>query len=580
MKSKFLIILILVILILVGFKKSFAQEIEQCLTPATSDLIRVGISANDFSSLEYKEISITSDAGFIATDKNSNTEIVKASPKDVLKFQINKDTFIVYQNRQKVADNIVGKIELIAENNYPLQIVGLKRKGKQAAYRGIIEITKTPKKTDKLSVINVLPLEEYLRGVVPNELPVSFGLEALKAQAVAARNYALRPRDKINPLYNVCDSVQSQVYFGANTESPLSDQAIKETRGLLALYDGESILALYSSTAGGYTENYENAFSEPGSEKFPAKPLPYLKGKPDTEGTPCLNWEEPARNFYTSSPQTFDNNSGYFRWTRVWTEEELRKELNQSLGKFSKSSLITTKNSTNDEIATSRPADAPRNDNYGLTTKEFDIGKIKNIEVLSRGVSGKAIELCITTEKGSWSIKKELLIRRILTNQGKALPSANIVLNLSFDDKGNLIKLEAVGGGLGHGVGMSQYGAGFMSKNGYSFDQILQHYYDEISIGTRPVIIDSQKLSPIRQQFFVPSGKADLIIENPQLIDKFDFMINSKKISLTKFYLPGEKIRMPLTNLLNKGLNEIVFYPLEKNENKSVKVRMEVFKYK
>jgi len=555
MKSKFLIILILVVLILVGFKKSFAQEMD---SSATGDLIRVGISSNDFSSLEYKEISITSDAGFIATDKNSNTEIVKASPKDVLKFQINKNTFIVYQNGQKFADNIVGKIEITAENSYPLQIVGLKRKGKQAAYRGIIEITKTPKKTDKLSVINVLPLEEYLRGVVPNELPVSFGLEALKAQAVAARNYALRPRDKINSLFNVCDSVQSQVYFGANTENPLSDQAIKETNGLLALYDGEPILALYSSTAGGYTENYENAFSEPGSEKFPAKPLPYLKGKPDTEGTPCLTREESARNFYTSSPSTFDNNSGYFRWTKSWTEEELRKELNKSLDKFSKSSLVT-------------PA----------FVKGTDIGKIKNVEVFSRGVSGKAIEICITTEKGSWAVKKELLIRRILTNQGKALPSANIIFNNTNDENGNLLKIEAVGGGLGHGVGMSQYGAGFMSKNGYTFEQILQHYYDGVSIGTRPVVIGAENISSsARQQFFAPYGKADLIIENKDLINNFDFMINSKKISLNKFYLPGEKIRMPLDNLINKGLNEIVFFPLKKTEGKNVKVRVEVFKHK
>ncbi|HBG49612.1 MAG TPA: hypothetical protein DDW90_08965 [Cyanobacteria bacterium UBA9971] len=558
MKIKFLIILILVVLILVGFKKSFAQEADQCLISETGDLIRVGISTNDFSSLEYKEISITSDAGFIATDKNSNTEVVKASPKDVLKFQIINDGFIIYQNNTKKTANIVGPIELVAENNYPLQIVGLKRKGKQAAYRGIIEITKTPKKTNKLSVINVLPLEEYLRGVVPNELPVSFGLEALKAQAVAARNYALRPRDKVNPLYNVCDSVQSQVYFGANTESSLSDQAIKETKGLLALYDGEPILALYSSTAGGYTENYENAFSEPGSEKFPAKPLPYLKGKPDTEGTPCLTGEESARNFYTSSPSTFDNNSGYFRWTRVWTEEELRKELNQSFGKFSKSSLIS-------------PA----------FQKGIDIGKIKNLEVLSRGVSGKAIELCITTEKGSWSVKKELLIRRVLTNQGKALPSANIIFNNTNDENGNLLKIEAVGGGLGHGVGMSQYGAGFMSKNGYTFEQILQHYYDGVSIGTRPVVIGSENISSsARQQFFAPYGKADLIIENKDLINNFDFMINSKKISLNKDYLPSGKIRMPLDNLLNKGLNEIVFFPLEKTEGKNVKVRVEVFKHK
>lgn len=591
MKQKFLIILVLVIFVLVGFKKSFAQQTEAYLSPQAGDLIRVGISTNNFSSLEYKEISITTDAGFIATDKSSDTEVIKAAPKDILKFQINKDSFIIYQNDKKIAENIAGPFEIIAENDYPLQVVGLKRNGKQAAYRGIIEITKTPGKTDKLSVINTLPLEEYLKGVVPNELPVSFGLEALKAQAIAARNYALRPRDKANKLFDVCDSVQSQVYFGANTENPVSDEAIKETGGLLALYDGDIILALYSSTAGGYTENYENAFSEPGSEKFPAKPLPYLKGKPDTEGTLPLNDETAARNFYTSTPPAFDINSGYYRWTRTWTEEELRKELNNNFNKFSKSSLLT-------------PA----------FEKDTDIGKIKKVEVLSRGVSGKIIALCITTEKGCWTIKKELLIRRILTTQGKALPSANVVFNNINDENGDLIRLEAFGGGLGHGVGMSQYGAGFMSKSGCTFDIILQHYYDGISIGTAPVIINCQQKqwgnnkskknlsSPVRQEFFAPEAKADLMIENKEMVENFDFMINSNKISLNKNYLPEGIIRMPLDKFIVKGLNEIVFYPceagvkdqrrnfssledlnlfpLEKNVNKSVKVWVEVVKSK
>ncbi|MEI8388556.1 MAG: SpoIID/LytB domain-containing protein [bacterium] len=602
MKQKFLIILVLVIFVLVGFKKSFAQQTEPCLSPQSGDLIRVGISTNNFSSLEYKEISITTDAGFIATDKSSDTEVIKAAPKDILKFQINKDSFIIYQNDKKIAENIAGPLEIIAENDYPLQVVGLKRNGKQAAYRGIIEITKTPGKTDKLSVINMLPLEEYLKGVVPNELPVSFGLEALKAQAIAARNYALRPRDKANKLFDVCDSVQSQVYFGANTENPISNEAIKETSGLLALYDGDIILALYSSTAGGYTENYENAFSEPGSEKFPAKPLPYLKGKPDTEGTLPLNDETAARNFYTSSPPAFDINSGYYRWTRTWTEEELRKELNNNFNKFSKSSLLT-------------PA----------FEKDTDIGKIKKVEVLSRGVSGKIIALYITTEKDSWTIKKELLIRRILTTQGKALPSANVIFNNINDENGDLVRLEAFGGGLGHGVGMSQYGAGFMSKSGCTFDMILQHYYDGISIGTRPVIINCQQRqekgirpfrtsfpennkskesqsSPIIQEFFAPDAKADLMIENQQMVENFDFMINSNKISLNKNYLPEGTIRMPLDKFIIKGLNEIVFYPceagakgqkknfasledlnafsLEKNVNKNVKVWVEVVKSK
>ena len=107
----------------------------------------------------------------------------------------------------------------------------------------------------------MIEVEEYLKGVVPNEMPTSFGLEALKAQAVAARNYVLSPRVKASSNYDVVDSVASQVYYGANTEKALSNQAVKETEGLVAIYDWNLILAQYSSTAGGYTESFSNTFS-------------------------------------------------------------------------------------------------------------------------------------------------------------------------------------------------------------------------------------------------------------------------------------------------------------------------------
>ena len=87
-------------------------------------------------------------------------------------------------------------------------------------------------------------------------MPVRFGLEALKAQSVAARNYVLSPRVKANNNYDVVDSVASQVYYGANTEKELSNQAVYETTGIVATYNWNLILALYSSTAGGYTESY------------------------------------------------------------------------------------------------------------------------------------------------------------------------------------------------------------------------------------------------------------------------------------------------------------------------------------
>ena len=131
------------------------------------------------------------------------------------------------------------------------------------AYRGALEIFGNSRRT--LTVVNELPLETYLLGVVPNELnPTAFGqLEALKAQAVAARTYIYRNMGQYKKEgYDICATDACQVYFGALTEDPLATQAVMETRGTIAVYDGEPINALYSSTCGGRTEDAEHIFNE------------------------------------------------------------------------------------------------------------------------------------------------------------------------------------------------------------------------------------------------------------------------------------------------------------------------------
>jgi peptidoglycan hydrolase-like amidase len=136
------------------------------------------------------------------------------------------------------------------------------------SYRGAIEVFGNSRNT--FTVVNELPMEEYLLGVVPNELsPTTFGqLEALKAQAVAARTYIQRNMGQYkNEGYDICATDACQVYFGAGTEDPLASQAVKETRGMIATYNDRPINALYSSTCGGRTENAENIFDEK---------LPYL----------------------------------------------------------------------------------------------------------------------------------------------------------------------------------------------------------------------------------------------------------------------------------------------------------------
>ncbi len=137
-------------------------------------------------------------------------------------------------------------------------------------YRGTLEVLSW---RDGLNVVNIVPLEEYLRGVVPKELsPDQFGeLEALKAQAVAARTYAIRNRGRYRERgYDICATPACQVYGGREAEHALSDRAVQETIGLVAFYEGRPINALYTSTCGGSTED--------GVNLFPADPAPYLKG--------------------------------------------------------------------------------------------------------------------------------------------------------------------------------------------------------------------------------------------------------------------------------------------------------------
>lgn len=140
-------------------------------------------------------------------------------------------------------------------------------------YRGTIEIRVTP--AGHVRAVNWIGLEAYLRGVVPAEMgpEVWPQIEALKAQAVAARTYAWRNRGRFDEEgFDVCATPRCQVYGGASAEHPLTDRAVAATRGEIVVFDGEPISALYTATCGGHTED--------ASEVFPEEDAPYLKGVP------------------------------------------------------------------------------------------------------------------------------------------------------------------------------------------------------------------------------------------------------------------------------------------------------------
>jgi len=508
-------------------------------TSQVSKHVRVGIGTNNFSSYEWENAVIYGTGEFELY--NNKTYINTYDSENEISISTVGKIFVIKDADGEVIAKVSGPVIFKSDFGF-FGIKGLKRAGKDALYRGSIELVSSVN-GGKFHIVNELELEDYLKGVVPNEMPVSFGLEALKAQAVAARNYVLSPRVKANPNYDVVDSVASQVYFGADTEKELSNRAVNETYGIVALYNWELILAQYSSTAGGYTESFSNAFSDPKTKQFPSDPKPYLIAKPDYETFVPLNTEEAVGEFYKSKPKSFDIKSPYYRWIREWNGQEIQDEIQANIAAQSLTGFIT-------------PA----------VKKCETIGIIQSIKVTKRGESGKIIELEIITEDGTvYKVQKELVIRRLFTNHGKALPSANVVFEHEYNDDGNLIYVKASGGGFGHGVGLSQYGAGFMGKELHkSFDEILKHYYTDITLATEPAVI-SPWARTLTRSFYVKNGRANLVIDNKYKVKCINMTINGEE---TYLELDTEQrySTVDLSEFLNEGMNTIKFYfPEDKN---------------
>jgi SpoIID/LytB domain protein len=349
-----------------------------------------------------------------------------------------------------------------------VRLPDITRKGLPPRYRGTME-AQPGSQPDTLTLVNELSLEDYLRAVVPNELPASYGLQAIRAQAVAARNYASRPRERAWRAFDVCDSQWCQAYYGAQTETPATNRALADTHGLYALYQGEPILALYSSNNAGYREAYAHVFSDPQTGAFPAPPIPYLSASPDDPTLGPLTDERAARAFWTQ-PQApgVERGAQNYRWQFLWRQDDLARSLNRTLAALSAAPEFR---------AFVTPAFA----------KGQRLGRLVHVQVRQRGASGKAMVVEIKATAGTWLLRKEHVIRKALArpDSGKALPSANFVVTPI--SASGLIKIE--GGGFGHGVGMSQVGASRLDLlHGWDYPQILQYYYPGIALGTWPLL--------------------------------------------------------------------------------------------
>ena len=319
-------------------------------------------------------------------------------------------------------------------------------------YRGVAEVH-IAAGGGALAGINQLPLEQYLWGVVPRELgPIAFPeLEALKAQSVAARTYAIANFNKrVSDGYNLLPTTADQVYGGFQDEHPLSNQAVNETEGVIATADGtHPIEALYFSTSGGFTANNEDVFN--------SLPVLYLRGIPDHQrGNSLENHEEGvennanARQLRATKQGDFEADwSRFHRWTFEWSNAEIRDVISSWVGE--------------------------------------DVGAVLAINVLERSGSGRAKTIEYVTETGSYVDTKDRIrssLRFIDANGVKTnLPSTLVYVEPVIDKKTKeLTGFVAWGGGFGHGVGMSQTGAVGMAEKKASFIEILKHYYRGIEL--------------------------------------------------------------------------------------------------
>jgi SpoIID/LytB domain protein len=329
-----------------------------------------------------------------------------------------------------------GVLWFVPTSDAPLRVDANGERGKEsfkvaASYAGRIYVTID--RLGTMAVVNAVPENKLLAGLIPAEIFPSAPEEALKAQAVAARGELLSKigTRHIGDPFRLCSQTHCQVYSGTGHETPRTTAAVEATRGEVLFEKGGAELAdpVYSANCGGHTENNENAWPE-------MTALPSLRGHRDTvpdKGDAFAGGvtAENVAAFIAKPPAAYCGRSKLgagdrFRWTVTRTKDELDK----LLGKYR-------------------------------------LGPLKSIEVLDRGVSGRARSVRVSGVTRSEVIRGELRIRQTFGN----LRSSLFVVEMQAG------AATFRGAGFGHGVGMCQTGAIGMAETGKSYREILRHYY-------------------------------------------------------------------------------------------------------
>jgi len=438
--------------------------------------IRVLIGTSNFAGLVHGSVSITATGPFTVQGE------------DVDKTLTQGEIFTV--SGTDLADGSRFYIQPISPD-HRLEIIGLVRNHSTPLYRGRMEIARAD---GGFTIVNELPLEEYLYAVVPSEMPSYYGVEAAKVQAVTARTFAIHQfyENRFRAFgAHVDDSIISQVYNNI-PENDTSREAVRATAGMVLTHNGEIILANYFSTSSGVTANFGEVWAAGGT--FPAFTPPYLTSQLQfniddindralQSAIRDLSNEENADLFFrTTDIPAFERELPWFRWQVRMTTEELSHSINASLASRQQATPAMIHALDNTGASAGRPISS--------------IGQLISLDVTRRGQGGNVMEMTFSGTDGNVRVQTEFNIRSLLAPRAAfvtrhdgsqvsnltLMPSGFFSIEKETDTAGNLIAVIFHGGGHGHGVGMSQNGANALLNLGYSYLDVLRHYYPGVEI--------------------------------------------------------------------------------------------------
>lgn len=420
-----------------------------CLIVAKEEMeyIRVLIKTTDFISNYHENVIVSCDSGYKVY--RNGEEIQQCSALEEVSFT--KEDMKSDEIIKIVPDILSGKVTLSS----------ISRNQGTPDYGGVLELHK---KEEGIVVINEVLLEEYLYTVVPSEMPSYYHEQALMAQAVCARTYAYTKMQNAGLKAlgaHLDDSTSFQVYNNID-EQVSTTNAVRQTIGQIVSKDGRPLETMYYSTSFGMGSNG----------------LRLNKEESETiDLSTNTAFDEYILNNYASD---FEVEESFYRWQYDTNldEEMLEKRIKECYNKNKNNVLFLSE------------------DGQFVVVTEFEtVGDIEEIFVSERSLGGRAEKLIVRGNKNTILICGEYQIRYSLLNEGKSiqkqdgtsvnmstlLPSAFIKIETGKND-GSVIGYSIVGGGYGHGNGMSQNGAGNMAKEGYTYTDILTLFYENCTL--------------------------------------------------------------------------------------------------